>query len=188
MKKFNFVTLAFAILVPMLFASCGNNDELVGNYEVDKKDITKMVGQLPGGAELGLKLSLNKGDSALLAFVVNGDLMIPELESSVKVSFDVEYNGKWDYSGITKQIKLEMNEGEFKNIKIESDDELTQAFMKADDAENKLKEILMKDPQFKDLKNIFKEPGALNVKEIQDDGFIVEGNDGKGDIKFNKVK
>lgn len=187
MRKINLLSiLAIAILVPMLFTSCGNKEELIGNYEVDQKDITKMLGKNAEGADVGIKLSLNKNDSAVFAISTTCEMLTSENDSTsttMKVSFDVVYNGNWDYSGISKQIKLKMNEGEFKNIKILSDD-VEKSFMD----ENKVKEALMNDLRFKDLNQLFKEKSAINVKEIQEDGFIAEGKENKDEIKFKKVK
>lgn len=203
-KNFLIWILTFAAIMPMLL-SCGGKDDLIGTFEMDQNDVTKVLKNKDAKINLSIKFSFDKNDDMkmFLSFYVfdynNSKDLVSRRKSRIEnwrkrasvnnsdgsqdqfsiksrpFHCEVIYTGKWDYSSQNKQIILDLGDYEVKR-----GSDMNEEMMKI------FKELIFGEEEMEDLKQSLKGK-ALNIKDLDESGFTVE-NRPDGTIRFNRVK
>ena len=176
MKKLSILTLAFVILVPMLLSSCNKND-IVGSYELNKKDAMKFGTNDGDGDDVfdygTLNLDLEEDGS----FTISQPASIENENMGTKVKLEVVVTGKWEFEGLGKGLKLNCKDFEINNIKG------TLNGVSLSSSDKKEIKAMFESADIDDFNEQFK---GMKVIEIDDEGFTVEEDD-NDKLKFKRV-
>ncbi len=192
MEKINLLSfLAIVLLLPTLVTSCNKNNDLIGEYEVNKNDTKKLIYFEDDDVDgyHTIKLSLEEDDKATLTILSKGSIEDDETGEILNFKYEMECSGKWNIdrdfkkSEITNGIMdLVLDDYDINILELKLDGEVV-----SDEFEEEFLEAIVEneDEFFEELKDMF--GTNLEMLLITDNGFSLTLEDGDR-IRFKRVE
>ena len=192
MGKINLLSfLAIVLLLPTLVTSCNKNNDLIGEYEVNKNDTKKLIYFEDDDVDgyHTIKLSLEEDDKATLTILSKGSIEDDETGEILNFKYEMECSGKWNIDRDFKKseitngtMDLVLDDYEINVLELKLDGEVI-----TDEFEEEFLEGILEneDEFFEELKDMF--GTNLEMLLITDNGFSLTLEDGDR-IRFKRVE
>ena len=192
MGKINLLSfLAIVLLLPTLVTSCNKNNDLIGEYVVNKNDTKKILYFEDDDVDgyHTIKLSLEEDDKATLTILSKGSIEDDETGEILNFKYEMECSGKWNIDRDFKKseitngtMDLVLDDYEINVLELKLDGEVI-----TDEFEEEFLEGILEneDEFFEELKDMF--GTNLEMLLITDNGFSLTLEDGDR-IRFKRVE